>query len=247
MLELAFPGFDKAFQNPLRPSSLQILTHFPSSSSLLQANKEVVLQHLMLYRRGRLWNEKKYEKLIYIAKHSLPDPCVANAHHFVMLPYIQIIQSYITSLSALALQMKNRTEHAYPYQLLCSIPGVGPITAATIYAEIGDIKRFPSEKQLRAFAGLDSSVYESGTFKANKNHITKRGSTYLRMALYQATVSGISKQIHGPRNLILFQFYQQELDEGKPTKVAIVATSNKLLRMIFGILRHEQPFRIDKK
>jgi len=123
-----------------------------------------------------------------------------------MLQYIQLIQSYKTSLSTLALQMENRTEHAYPYQLLRSIRGVGPITAATIYAEIGDIKRFPSVKQLISFTGLDSSVYESGTFKANKNHITKRGSTYLRTALYQATVSGIFKQIHGPRNLMLFNF-----------------------------------------
>lgn len=53
------------------------------------------------------------------------------------------------------------------YHLLCSIPVVGPITAAKIHAEIGDIKRFPSVKQLTAFAWLDSSVYESGTFKAN--------------------------------------------------------------------------------
>ncbi|TCZ79383.1 IS110 family transposase [Paenibacillus albiflavus] len=129
--------------------------------------------------------------------------------------------------------------------MLKSIPGVGPLTAATIVAEIGDIKRFPSVKQLTAFAVLDSSVYQSGTFKSNQNHISKRGSSYLRTALYQATVAGISKQVNGPRNEVLSRYYQQKLSEGKASKVAIVATSNKLLRIIFGVWRSETPFRIN--
>lgn len=112
-------------------------------------------------------------------------------------------------------------------------------------AEIGDIKRFPSTKQLTAFAGLDSSVHESGTFKANKNRISKRGSSYLRTALYQATVGGISKQVNGPRNPILSQYYQQKRLEGKPTRAAIVATSNKLLRIIYGIWTRQVPFQAD--
>ncbi|WP_244563004.1 IS110 family transposase [Paenibacillus uliginis] len=104
------------------------------------------------------------------------------------------------------------------YHLLRNISGIGPLTAAMLIAEIGDIKRFPSVKQLAAFAGLDSAVHESGTFKSKKNRISKRGSQYLRTALYQATVAAISKQIHGPRNSTLFQFYQQKRNEGKPAK-----------------------------
>ncbi|WP_245583840.1 transposase [Paenibacillus terrigena] len=98
-------------------------------------------------------------------------------------------------------------------------------------------------KQLTTFAGLDSSVYESGTFKSNQNRISKRGSAYLRTALYQATVSGISKQVHGPRNPILWRYYQQKRLEGKPSRVAILAASNKLLRMIYGILSRGVPFQ----
>ncbi len=129
-------------------------------------------------------------------------------------------------------------EHA----LLRSIPGVGPLTAATLQAEIGDIKRFPSVKQLTAFAGLDSSVYESGTFKSNQNHISKRGSSYLRTALYQATVAGISKQVNGPRNEVLSRYYQFKRSQGKPAKVAIVAAANKLLRIVYGVWNSQTPF-----
>ena len=118
------------------------------------------------------------------------------------------------------------------------------MTATTILAEIGDIERFPGSKQLVAFAGLDPSVFQSGNFKASKNRISKRGSSYLRKALYQATVAGISNRQGGPLNKILYVFYSKKLAEGKPAKTAIIATSNKLVRMIFGILSSGKPYSI---
>jgi len=129
------------------------------------------------------------------------------------------------------------------FDLLLSIPGVGELTAMTILAEIGDIKKFPTSKQLVAFAGLDPSVYQSGNFKASNNKISKRGSTYLRRALYQATVAGISNRACGPVNDVLYSFYSKKLAEGKRSKVAIIATSNKLLRIIFGVLKNNQTFK----
>lgn len=59
-------------------------------------------------------------------------------------------------------QMVYWANFSLDYLLLCSIPGVGEATATTLLAEIGDIKRFPSSKQLVAFAGIDPSVFESG-------------------------------------------------------------------------------------
>ncbi|MBW5448103.1 transposase [Cohnella sp. CFH 77786] len=122
------------------------------------------------------------------------------------------------------------------------MPGVGDITGSVILAEIGDIKRFPGSKQLSAFAGLDASVFESGTFTASRNRISKRGSSYLRTALYQATVAAVSQQRNGPRNPTLSRYYQQKLAEGKPQKVALIATCHKLLRMIFGVWSNNRPF-----
>jgi transposase len=104
-----------------------------------------------------------------------------------------MIRSYLECIANIVAQMLSLAESTGTYTLLRTIPGVRSITVAVIVAEIRDIKRFLSSKQLTAFAGLDSSVYESGTFKARQNRITKRGSVYLRTALYQATVCGISE------------------------------------------------------
>ncbi|WP_255570886.1 IS110 family transposase [Cohnella sp. CFH 77786] len=242
VLDLVFPGYEKAFQNLFNPTSLQLLTTYPTPAALLSADKADVLKILMNNRRGLKWNEEKYEVLVSIAQSSLPDPTGHLAHQPALRNYMDLLKSYRAGISLLEQQMEQLAGTSMPYRLLRTIPGVGPITAAVIYAEIGDINRFPNVKQWTAFAGLDSSVYESGTFKANQNRISKRGSAYLRTALYQATVAGISKQIHGPRNPVLWRYYQQKCTEGKPAKVAIVATSNKLLRLIYGIWRNQEIF-----
>ena len=128
------------------------------------------------------------------------------------------------------------------FPLLVSIPGVGELTAATILGEIGDISRFPTVKQLIAYAGLDPSVFQSGKYKATNNKISKRGSTYLRRAMYLAAAAGIRRPKGTPTNPLLYDYYNHKLSEGKPVRVAIVATSSKLLRIIYGIWTSQQPF-----
>lgn len=139
--------------------------------------------------------------------------------------------------------MQTLDESMETYHLLRTIPGVGPLTAAMLIAENGDIKRFPSVKQLTAFAGLDSAVHESGTFKSKKNRILKRGSSYIRIALYQATVAAISKQVHGPRNSTL-SIQSAKRDEGKPAKVAIVAAFISFYALFLACGTRERQFRL---
>lgn len=244
ILDLAFPGYDQAFQNICNPTSLQLLQRFPSPAALLKSDPEEIIRILIGNRRGRTWNEQKLAHIQTIARCSLPDPQASFAQEIALRNYILLLQSHQTGLADIQRHMLAVAETLPVYHLLRSIPGVGPLTAATILSEIGDIKRFPSVKQLTAFAGLDSSVYQSGTFKANRNRISKRGSSYLRTALYQANVAGISRQVHGPRNEVLSRYYQQKLSEGKLPKVAIIAASNKLLRIIFGIWSSNKPFSL---
>ncbi|MNO88964.1 Transposase IS116/IS110/IS902 family protein [compost metagenome] len=243
VLDLLFPGYDKAFHKVCNRTSLELLSRYPTPKELLDAEHEEIIKVLLSNRRGRTWNESKLQQLLEIANHSLPDLHAIQAQKIALRHYIQLLKTYQDCMNDLLLTMESMAESIETYHLLRTIPGVGPLTAAMLIAEIGDIKRFPSVKQLTAFAGLDSAVHESGTFKSKKNRISKRGSSYLRTALYQATVCAISRQIHGPRNSILFQFYQQKRNEGKPAKVAIVATSHNLLRIIFGMWTSGQAFK----
>jgi len=121
-------------------------------------------------------------------------------------------------------------------KLLQTIPGVGPITAISFIAEVGDVRRFNHSKQLVAFVGLDSRVHQSGTSVRGKGYISKRGNKILRTRLYNAA----SVAVLHPN---LFQkFFQKKRSEGKPYKVALVATMHKMTNVIHSVWTNNKPF-----
>jgi len=121
-------------------------------------------------------------------------------------------------------------------KLLRTIPGVGPLTAIAFISEVGDVKRFESAKQLCAYAGIDPRVHESGTSVRGKGYISKRGSKILRTRLYNACSVAVLR----PN---MFQsFFQKKISEGKPYRVALVATMNKMTHVIYSVWRNNKPF-----
>ena len=92
---------------------------------------------------------------------------------------------------------------------LHTIPGIGIIGAATILAEIGDISRFKNSSTLVAFAGIDPTVRQSGEFNSTHNHMSKRGSPYLRHAIFFAATTC---SFH---NNPLNAYYKKKRDQGK--------------------------------
>lgn len=126
-------------------------------------------------------------------------------------------------------------------KLLMTIPGVGPQTAVSFLSEIGDISRFSSSKKLTAFIGLDSRVHQSGTSINGKGYISKRGNVILRTRLFNATTVAT---VH-PSN-IFSDFFQKKLSEGKPYRVALVATMHKMVHVIYAVWSRGTPFVNDR-
>lgn len=244
-LDLVFPNYDKVFSHLCCKTSLTLISNFPTPKAVLTAPKADLIAALKVSRLGDTWSNEKVDKLISAAKESLPIVSSQESYLRILKDYIEILLTHQRILTQLRDQILQWASLQSDYELLCSIPGVGPLTAATILGEIGDICNFPSSKQLVAFAGLDPSVYQSGKFTSRNNKISKRGSTYLRKALYQATVVGISNRKKGPVNEILFEFYSRKKSEGKASKVAIIATCNKLLRMIYGVMKNKVPYTVN--
>lgn len=121
-------------------------------------------------------------------------------------------------------------------KLLQTIPGVGPITAISFIAEVGDINRFILSKQLVAYVGLDSRVHQSGTSVRGKGYISKRGNKILRTRLYNAASVAVL------RPNLFRTFFQKKRSEGKPYKVALVATMHKMTNVIHSVWTNNKPF-----
>ena len=121
---------------------------------------------------------------------------------------------------------------------ITTIPGVGFRMAAMILAEVGDFTRFASPDKLLAYAGMSPSTYQSGQLKNCYPHMEKRGSRYLRYALYNAT-----------KYVCLWDptfsaYLAKKLTEGKHYNVALSHASKKLVRLIFAMEKSRQPYRV---
>jgi len=136
---------------------------------------------------------------------------------------------------------KELANYNQPIQkLLQSIPGVGPVTAASFVSEIGEIKKFKHPKHLIAYIGIDPRVHESGTSVRGKGYISKRGNKILRTILFNAASVAV---LH---NNMFRQYFQRKISEGKPYRVALVATMNKMARVIHAVWTRGTPFENKK-
>ena len=120
---------------------------------------------------------------------------------------------------------------------ITTIPGIGCRMGAMILAEAGDLSRFDSPDKLLAYAGMLPSTYQSGQLKNRYPHMEKRGSRYLRYALYNAT-----------KYVCLWDptfaaYLAKKRAEGKHYNVAISHAVKKLVRLIFAMEKSRQPYR----
>ena len=119
---------------------------------------------------------------------------------------------------------------------ITTIPGMGVRMAAMILAEVGDFTRFVSPDKLLAYAGMSPSTYQSGQLKNCYPHMEKRGSRYLRYALYNATKC----VCHW--NPTFAAYLAKKRAEGKHYNVALSHATKKLVRLIFAMEKSKQPY-----
>lgn len=137
-----------------------------------------------------------------------------------------------------ALEQDDELHHHF--ELLCSIPGVGPVLASHFLAEVPDVARFDSASQLAAFAGLVPTQHDSGTSVKRKGKLAKTGNVHLRSAFYMPALCATR---HNP---LIAAFVERLKATGEKAKMTIVvAVMHKLLRLAYGVLKSNQPFDLN--
>ena len=121
---------------------------------------------------------------------------------------------------------------------ITTIPGMGIRMGAMILAETGDFSRFESPDKLLAYAGLSPSTYQSGQLKNCYAHMEKRGSRYLRYAIFNAT----KYVCHWDPTFAAY--LAKKRAEGKHYNVAISHAAKKLVRLIFALEKSGQPYHL---
>ena len=252
VLDQVFPEYCGVFGSLYSDVSLLTLQVFPTSEEVLEKDKETIANKIkeLCKSRSQQWTNSQAEKLMAAAAQNPFQKALYHSLSLSLNMYINMLLEYKKHLSALEAEIDALAKHIEECKIIRSIPGIGEKIAATIISEIGEIDRFNHPKKLVAFAGIDPSIFESGTFKGTLNRITKRGSSRLRQALYMAVKCAIRdcrKQKTTdeiiPRNKRLREFYDKKREEGKPFKVAVIACANKLLHWIYALLKSKSAFQ----
>ena len=149
---------------------------------------------------------------------------------------IRLIRELDTEINEIEADIQAMMEEIH--SPITTIPGIGYRMGAMILAEAGDISRFDSPDKLLAYAGMSPSTYQSGQLKNCYPHMEKRGSRYLRYALYNAT-----------KYVCLWDstfaaYLAKKRAEGKHYNVAISHAAKKLVRLIFAMEKSRQPYRL---
>ena len=189
-LSVVFPGYDRVFRNPFCKSSRVLLREYTTPEAMLGLGEERLAMVLREGSRGGLGMAKARMLIAACRRASSPDylvePCVYELR--LLLEQIELFEKQVEELDARIGMLFSAFEESRLYE---SVGGVAEVTAAAIHSNYGSLLDFPHPDKAVAFAGLDPSVVESGKFKGSVHHISKRGSPYLRHALYQAANAGI--------------------------------------------------------
>ena len=237
VLDKIFPEYTQIFSDTFGKTSKEILTKYPLPKDILNEDLESLAKVLSTSSKGRL-GYSKAEQLQNLAKESF---CIKFATEALVME----IKSILSTIDHLQNQVSKLDEKIAVLlrslgTTIETIPGIGPVLGAIIVSEIGDINRFSHASKLVAYAGIDPTVKQSGEFNATKNRMSKRGTPYLRRALWTASIVAA---FNDPN---LHEYYLKKKNEGKHHGTIIGAIARKLIYRIFIVLKDNIPYQCNK-
>ena len=181
----------------------------------------------------------KVDKLFEFCKDSLVSETVSNYIRNTIFNLVDSVKNIKCQLKLIEKDIHELASHFDEYQRLMTITGCGPITAATIIAETGDIKRFKNADHYVSYSGSSPKNKRSGSSIETMGKMSKKGSKFLRHALYM--VAEFARR-HNP--VLKAQFDRIKNKNKKRHKLAVVAIANKIARYIYSILKTKSSFII---
>lgn len=226
LVNILFPELETLVPTLHMASVYAILGEFPGAKQIADTHLTHFKSVLSDASKGRYDREKAVE-IREVARRSVGS--VMPAKSLELQHTIRLIRELDKEIDEIETAIKAIMDEMAPPIL--TIPGISYRMGAMILAEIGDFSRFDSPDKLLAYAGLSPSTYESGKLKATGaySHMEKRGSRYLRYALFNATKFVCNW------DSIFAIYLAKKRAEGKHYNVAISHAAKKLVRLIYAL------------
>jgi len=230
---ILFPELEKLMPTLHMASVYALLEEFPGAHQIAAAHLTHLKTVLHDASKGRYSRDKAIE-LREAAKASIGSRMPAKSlelQHTIRL---------IRELDAEIEEIESAIQHIMDkiHSPITTIPGIGTRMGAMILAEVGDLSRFDSPDKILAYAGLSPSTYQSGQLVNGYAHMEKRGSRYLRFAIFNAT----KYVCHWDPTFAAY--LAKKRAEGKHYNVAISHAAKKLVRLIYALEKSREPYRL---
>ena len=231
---------EQPFSNEFGATASAVLTEFLSTEEIVDMPMEKLVEFICEKGRNRFPDPQKTAKLLQTAASNSYrlDKCLYEPLTVAIASSFTMISTYNAEIKKVnqAIEKTIKGLNTNAFLSLQSIPGIGPVMAAGIMAEIGDITVFKSQESLAKYAGLVWRENQSGQFKADDTSMSKAGNSYLRYYLLEAT-SHI--KLHCPEYR---EYYYKKYAEVKTHqhKRALALTARKAIKLIFGLLAKNQ-------
>ena len=223
ILDVTFPELHGFFSDDFGVAATAVLMRWQSAEALSHARLDSIRKEVR-EAGGRL-SGARIAELRELARDSVGTASAPLAFQLrQLLAQIEFTRGQMAELDAELARMVEGSP-------VLTIPGVGTVCAAVILGEYGDVSRFADASKMLAFAGCDPSVFESGEFVGSRAHMSKRGSPYLRWALW---IAADRARMYDPA---LRAYYARKRSEGKCYKVAMSAVVRKLVSIIYAVMR----------
>ena len=233
VLDQVFPEYQSIFSDIFGKTSKESLLQFSSPIDFESVSSQTLARLLAKLSRKQVGSAKA-EQLKAAASCSFGVTFAKSSFTFqlrALLEQIAFIEKQVKETETEIAGIMEKLESP-----ITTITGIGNVTGAAIISEIGDISKFDSPRKLVAFAGLDATVTQSGEFEAAHNVMSKRGSPYLRKAIFQAALVAAFK------DPVLSAYYQKKRAEGKHHLTCIGAVARKMCNIIYAVVKNNQPY-----
>lgn len=231
LAQILFPELEKLVPTLHMTSIYQLLEEFPSASAIASVHLTRLTNLLSKASKGH-YDRETAIKIRDAAKNSIGSNMPAKS--LELKHTIKLIRALTIDIDEIEAEISKMMDKiASP---ITTIPGIGNNMGAMIISEIGDFSRFSSPDKILAYAGYSPSTYQSGKLDNCYAHMEKRGSRYLRYALFQAT----QRVCH--LNSTFSAYLAKKRAEGKHYYVAISHAVKKLVRVIFHLEKTKQAF-----
>ena len=230
-MTIIFPELEPIVKNIQVNSVYHLMKKWPSAKEISKCHLSTLTNLLITNSKGHY----RMEKAIIIrdaAKNSIGTCTPIQSLELVQtIDRILLLRSQISVIEENIECIMRQIDSP-----ITTIPGIATQTAAVIYAEIGDFSKFSSAEKILAFAGMEPSVYQSGEYSSAHGKMVKRGSKYLRRALFLAA-ENVS---HWEPSFAAY--LAKKRSEGKHYNVAISHVAKKLLRTIYAMEEKHQAY-----